>query len=181
MQHKYKQLIPVLVLIVCCLWTISTALQGGVDLSGNQYGAFVVLTITVICFFIARPFYKYLLVLTLGLGLFNLINFIPAEVKTGFGIGSLMVYFSPVVFVVVLLTYFLNRNQANKVLFALIGPSPERAEKNRKAQQAEEINKFKTRYAKYADSELETILQEKKYVPEALQAAREILRNRNTV
>jgi hypothetical protein len=115
----------------------------------------------------------------LGLGLFNLINFIPYEITTVLGLNSLIVELSVVFILVILLTYSLNHHQVNTVLLAGLSLFPEQSENSRKAKQAEEVTQFKARYVKYSNDELETILREKKYVAEALQAAREILNERH--
>jgi hypothetical protein len=69
MFHKYRSLIPALVLALCSLWTVGAALQGmvdranggyGFDLATEHYASFGILTITLISFLsIARSTNTY--------------------------------------------------------------------------------------------------------------------------
>lgn len=79
---RYKQLFPVLILTGICVFTLDEIFESKVDivssvqlLSLKNYLAFFLLILNYLIFYFWRKTYKYILIATLLLGLFNLINF----------------------------------------------------------------------------------------------------------
>jgi hypothetical protein len=71
-----------------------------------------------------------------------------------------------------ILRYIINFKRANEILYDIFGLTPEQVNKNAQRRQTEQIDRFKDRYSKFSDEQLNGILTENKFVPEALQAAR---------
>jgi len=185
--EKYKQLIPVLVLILFCLSTVMSAIHGTVIMAGETYDfeltikhylAFAAVLINFISFFLFRSIYKYTLLVTVLLGAFNFINFSAFETTWSVNISSLTIAFQPSAFLAGFVTYLINRKKINGYIIDQLKPSPEDAERNAKEYWSESVNKFKERYSSYSIEELNQILAENKYVAEALEAARQLINDR---
>jgi cytochrome c oxidase subunit IV len=181
--QRYKQLIPALVLLACCINTIITAGMGTVTLDGadynfaleaKHYGAFAATVVTLASFFLASPFYKHCLVLTLILSLFGLINFTALQMTWGLGFGDVSIGLSPILLLVSLVIYVLNSQRINTYLCALIKPSDEKIARI----QQEEIAEFKSKFSRKSTEELTKIVASKKLIPSALTAAKQLLNER---
>jgi hypothetical protein len=186
---QYLQLTPLLVLTLFSVGIIVAAFNGVVVVSGKQYPfslslkhylAFVSIAVNFICYFFFRSIYKYALLITIVVGLFNLINFTAVEHFIGLRIGKISVSFQPTAFLGGLLAYFLNFNRVNSYLIDLIAVkrTPEEQEKFEKKVFAEGVEKFRNTYRHYSSEALTEIVEAKKFVPEALEAARQILEDR---
>jgi hypothetical protein len=185
--QTYKQLIPVIILTVLTILTILTAFRGTVEMGGENYdfelttrhyGAFLAIIVTWVSFFTLRHLFKYVLTLTLLFGLINLINFTALQTMSFIAFDELKLGLQPTIFLISILTYIINFKRANELLYDIFGPTPEQANKNAQRRQTEQIDKFKDRYSKFSDEQLNAILTENKFVPEALQAARQLLTER---
>lgn len=176
--QKYKGIIPVLVLACLCIWTIVVSILWNHTLGLKEYGAYAAVIVTLLIFFAFRPFYKYVLLLTLLLGLINLINFGPFDGTIKFSIGSISIRVQTVSFFLCILTYITNFEKINEIFLLHFGTTPEQSERYEEQVRAEQIGKYKKRYSDYSDELLNNILTENKYAPEALAAARQILNER---
>jgi hypothetical protein len=185
--QQYKQLIPVIILTVFAIVTILTSFRGTVEMNGENYdfeltfkhyGAFLAIFINWLSFFTFRRFFKYVLTLTLLLGLINLINFTALQTISFIAFDKHQLGLQPTIFWISILTYTINFKRVNEILYDFFGPTPEQADKNARKRQTEQIDKFKDRYSKYSDEQLNIILRENKFVPEALQAVQQLLTER---
>lgn len=183
MLHRYRQLLPLLLLVICCVSTTVTALKGTVELDGTaygfalgpkHYGALAAVGTTLISFFFVKKYYKYCFALTLLLGVLGIINFTALQYNTGLTFGELYVGLSPVVLAVILLTYLLNYRRINPLLFALIKPSDEKINRLRQ----EEIEEFKNKFSRKSTKDLTQMVTHGKLVPSAITAAQQLLGER---
>jgi len=106
-KKKYKSLIPATVLLLLSAWTFASFFIGGFSLAKGHYFGLAAALISFISFFAVRQYYKYVLGLTLLLGLFNVINFTPGESNVSLHFTSLKISFQPVSFFVCVLTVLL--------------------------------------------------------------------------
>jgi len=185
---KYKLLIPVIILSFLCVMTLITFIRGtvkmdgivynGFILTGKHYGAFIAVALSLISFFFLKQFFRYIFLLTLMLGLFGAINFTALEHSWALTLGPLVVSIQPSAFLVSLLTLGLalyHNNTGSHI-------SPEHATvevplhivKRHK----EEVEKFKNIYVDKNTEELTRIIIEKKYTAAALEAAQDVLNER---
>lgn len=185
MYQRYAQLIPVLILLACCISTIITAISGTVDLGGDSYdfalsaqhyGAFGATAVSVFAFFWFRNYYKYCLALLFVLGATGLINFTALQRNAGLLLGELHVGLSPLMLVFGLAVYCLNTRKINAYFFALAKPS----DKKIAQQQREQVAEFKSKFSRKPTEELEKIVADNKLVIAALAAARQLLQERNS-
>jgi len=186
-HQKYKMLIPVLVLTGLCALTVVTLIRGTVEMNGvdydfmlteKHYGAFIAVIVNLITFFAFRQYFKYVFGATLLLGLFCIINFTPLDSKWTFGIGSLKIGFQPTAFLVGLLTLALN---FKTIKLALDNNNGEVSEQNLQDNQNrfnKDVEKFKQKYLSYSSDDLTQLIADKRYTASALEAARQILNDR---
>jgi len=115
--QKYKQVIPVFVMLYFCCMTIIYSIQGVIEFSGNtydftltikHYAGCVAVAINFITFLFFRPYYKFILLMTLFLGLFNLLSFSALTMTFGFEIGGVGIRFQPTSFFIILVTLIIN-------------------------------------------------------------------------
>jgi hypothetical protein len=175
--QKYKQLIPLLFLTYLGITTIiTTELMGEsyhFSYSYEQYGAFISLIATSGSFFYLRPYYKYVLLIILFLGLFNILNFTINKYSINIGIGALKTpNIQPKILLTILFTYIINFSRLNQIIGKYL-PKPD--EKEVIELQSEQINKFKKVYAQYTEEQLNNVIIGTTYVPEAKKAAEELL------
>ena len=189
---RNKQLLPLLVLMVYGIDTLITAMQGTVVMGGETYDfslnlkhylGFAAITINFIVYFLFRQFYKYSLPLTIAIGLFGLVAFSALQMKWNFGaIIGLPFGLQVAALLAGLVAYLLNFHNANQFvadhLTAKRTPQEEVLYKETKS--AESIQKFKEKYDNYSTEKLNEIIAANKYVPEALEAARQLLNARHT-
>ncbi|MBG8556240.1 hypothetical protein [Hymenobacter guriensis] len=186
--HTHKNLIPVLLLAVLSIYTILTVLFVPVYQDGEayqqaftpaHYGAFAAVFLNLLAYFLFRPFFKPLLLLTLGLTLFSIITFLPDNIRFNFGFGDVGVGFSILGLGMMMLFYFLNKPAAHAFINQHIIPTPttEHAAQRRR----QRIDQFKQNFASKSNESLQLMLQEKKVVPDALAAAQELLKKRQSI
>jgi hypothetical protein len=184
---KHKQLLPLLALTALCFNAIVAASRGTVEiadatyafeLTSAHYAALVLVGLCYITYAGFKRSYKYFLVTALLLGLFNIIVFTSTQTTVGVGLGSLRISVQPAILATLILTYFLNFERVNSFILAQLGPSPANAERRRKQVFEEEVSKFKTTFQRYPSPKLADIVESKTLVPAALEAARQLLRER---
>ncbi len=176
MYRKYKQLIPVLAMIGCCIVTVITCFQGYVIMGGEAYdfdftpkhfAGFAAIVINLISFFLVRRYYKYVLAATLILGLVNLLNFSPLQNTFSIGIGGLSIRFQSTTFFIVLITLVINYSRVS----SLFKMKPEHAAQFEAERQKKQVEKFKEQFSKYSPDQLSNIINDNKYAAEAKVAA----------
>ena len=181
---NYKQLIPNIFLAFYCLDTILTAIEGTIvmanevyefELTIQHYLAFVVLIINFLIFFFYKSFYKYSLLSTILLGLFNVITF--SALKETVSLKGLGIGFQPSAMLAGLLVYVVNFKRATKFILRTVRTNytPEQIAKIEQKQFAEETRKFVIRYKKYSTESLHQIVRENAFVPAAIEAAKQLI------
>lgn len=177
----HRNLIPLLILAGICVYTLFTILFDKVYYEGSYYDrsftlphyiGFAGVIVSLLVYFLRRTLFKPAIILTLTLGLFNLANFTPD--KTSVGIGPIGV--QPLSLLLIVVYYFLNKQSAHRLLRAYVipTPSPQKQAENRR----ESIAKFKATFAKKSDESLLEIVKKRAVVPDALEAARQLLQER---
>ncbi len=150
------------------------------ELTTKHYIAFSAIGLNFLTYFFLRPFYKYTLGLTIAAGLFNLMTFSALETTQSFALGSLKISFQPSAFLAGLVAYITNFRKVNEFVFDNLrtAQTPEMQDKIGKEKFQESVAKFKVKYDNYSVEMLTEIVTEKKYVPEAIEAAKQLLKER---
>ena len=186
---KYKMLIPLFILIGLSILTLLKGFSGQIEVNGSyydfvlsikNYGAFTALIINIIIFSFFRKYFKYTFSITILLGLFSLINYTSTDTKWILSLGSLEVGFQPTSFFIGLLTLGLNLKLIKSFLDSL---NDEKSEQNLIENQRifdEHVAKFKNTYANYSAEDLKNIISNNRHVDSALEAARQIINNRDS-
>ncbi len=175
MIQKYKLLIPTIVLLVLSTWTFTNS---GTDytLTIQHYLGLIGAILCIISFIAYRKFYKYVLGATLLLGLINLCNFTPAQTTTSLSFNSLSIGFQPYSLAVIILTIILAMPKKSEVTFVHSEAVSRLSEKQFK----EDLDKFKKIYTSKSSKDLIEIIEDKKYTAAAKEAARQVLRSRQS-
>lgn len=150
------------------------------ELTTKHYAAFGAIGLNFVTYWLFRPYYKYTLGLTITGGLFNLMTFPAVETTQSFALSSLKVSFQPAAFLAGLLAYLVNFKRINEFVIDNLTTKQTREEQDKieKARFQESVGKFKEKYGSYSVEMLKEIVVEKKFVPEALEAAKQLLRER---
>lgn len=184
--NPYKQILPLILLSGFVLYAILTMAIGTTDVSGEvfeytpsykNYLGMGALVLNVIVYRYFRSFYKYSLVSTLFVGLFGIIIFSAVSTKIGINFGRVGIKLEVTSLLAILLTYMLNFDRANFYIINFFSSSqtPEQLEKYQKAKFDEEVEVFREKFRLYPDESLIAILEASKFVPEAKEAARQLL------
>lgn len=180
-----KNLLPILLLAAFSIYTILVVLSVPVYRNGEvyqrtfslaHYGAFAAVLLLLSTYFLRHQFFKPLLLLTLVLALFSIINFLPDSIRFDFGFGDAGIEFSILGLGLMMLYYFLNKSAAHALIrkYLLPAPTPKKAAINKR----EGIDQFKKNFARKSSESLQLMIQEKKVLPTALTAAQELLEER---
>lgn len=184
--NPYKQILPLILLSGFVLDAILTMVIGTIDVSGEvfeytpsykNYLGMSALVLNVIVYRYFRSFYKYSLVSTLFVGLFGIIIFSAVSTKIGINFGRVGIKLEVTSLLAILLTYMLNFDRANFYIINFFSNSqtPEQLEKYQKAKFDEEVEMFREKFRLYPEESLIAILEASKFVPEAKEAARQLL------
>lgn len=188
--RRNRQFIPLLVLIAYGIDTALKALQGRVSMGGityyfslNQehYLGYAAIAINLLTYFRFRQYYKYTLTFTIAIGLLGLIAFSALQMKWSIGvINGLQIGLQVSAFLAGLTAYVINFRSVNERLVYYLGRKKTLKEKvqSREVISAERIQKFKQRYYNYSEEKLQEILTTNRYLPEAMEAARQITNER---
>ena len=183
---KYKMLIPTLILTYFCMHIIFVAIRGTAELGGFTYlfsmsiqqkAALAAVALNWTAFFLLRPSYKYVFLVTVLLGLFSMLVFTPQSIRYSISLGSAELTFQPSALLAGFIAFLLYIRKPFKA-------NTEAAEKNAVYNEnkfAEELSHFKEAYKSKSSESLEKILIEKRYTAAALEAANQILEERNKV
>lgn len=184
--NPYKQILPLILLSGFVLDALLTMVIGTTDVSGEvfeytpsykNYLGMGALVLNVFVYRYFRSFYKYSLVSTLFVGLFGIIIFSAVSTKIGINFGRVGIKLEVTSLLTILLTYMLNFDRANFYIINFFSNSqtPEQLEKYQKAKFDEEVEVFREKFRLYPDESLIAILEASKFVPEAKEAARQLL------
>jgi hypothetical protein len=187
--RRHRQLLPLLMLTAYSINAIVAAVRGTVVMAGDTYNfelttkhyvAFGAIGLNFVTYWLFRPYYKYTLVLTITGGLFNLMTFPALETTQNFTLSSLKVSFQPSAFFAGLLAYLFNFKRINEFVIDNLTTkrTQEEQDKIEKARFQESVGKFKEKYGSYSVGMLREIVNEKKFVPEAIEAAKYLLKER---
>ncbi|WP_324678858.1 hypothetical protein [Hymenobacter sp. GOD-10R] len=177
----HRNIIPLLALAGICVYTLLTILFDKVYYAGAYYDrvfslphyvGFAGVAVSLLVYFLKRSVFKPVLILTLTMGLFNLANFTPD--KDSFGIGPIGI--QPLSLLLLVIYYFLNKQSAHRFLRAYVIPSP--SPQKKADNQRERIAKFKATFAKRSEESLLEMVRNQNVVPDALEAAKQILHER---
>jgi len=184
--QKHKNLIPLLILAGICLYTFFYILFGRGYHQGEYYDmmfslqhylAFAAVTLNIIVYFFFRRIFKFTLVGMLLLGLLNIINFTPNGFRVGVAIqDQFLIEIQPFSLLFIIVFYLPNREKIHKYVrkHLLHAPNPKKqAEASR-----ERVAKFKAAFAKKPDASLLEMMQSQVIVPDASEAARQLLQER---
>lgn len=183
---KYRQLIPLLLLTILTMVTLTTFVIGefnyNIDnrfsLTFKHYLGFATIIISYLTYFYSQKHFTLIIGITLLLGLFNLIIFNASQIITYIRIGSLEIGCQPYIFIICLVSYILNRKSVNNLLGEFFRPTPEQIIQRQEKYETETIQKFINKYQSYSNEQLENILTDKRYVSEAIEASKRILEQR---
>lgn len=184
--QRYKNLIPLGVFTILCIATLVTRFSGTREADGTyshiiltwkHAGAFAAVLLNYVVFFGFRPHFKKTFIAMLLTGLFGLINFTATDSLWHLKLGDTTVFrLQPVSFYVALLTLVLNYPSI-RARQSKSGPPAENLLNNEKYHR-EDLEKFKSKYAAYPNEDLEKIMADRRFTAAALEAAGQILSER---
>jgi hypothetical protein len=181
---KHKQIIPLLLLLWYCLLIVIDRINENVNKAdGNtseneHYYAFITTLSCLIIYFVYRQAYKYILIPTLLLGSFNVINFSLYRTTYFFTINSLSISFAPKAFFVLLVVFILNIKKLSTLVSGSEAETEERIQQLKKHQNEEEYNRFLTLFGAKGNEELQEIAKGHPYSELAVAAANDLLLKR---
>lgn len=184
--QRYKNLIPLGVFTVLCIITLITRFSetreadgtySHIILTWKHYGAFAAVLLNYVAFFGFRPHFKKTFIAMLLLGLFGLINFTVTDSLWHLKMGNTTVFIlQPTSFYVALLTLVLNYKTI-RARQEKSEPPAENLQSNEKYYR-EDLEKFKSKYANYPTEDLEKIIADRRFTAAALDAAAQLLSER---
>lgn len=181
----FKELAPLLLLSGYCVNIIIKAIVGKVYFAGEifdfvpdlqHYLAMLCVAITIASYFLFRTAYRYLLVITIIAGVFNFIRFYPLDTSASISIGGAGIRFQPIAFMAGIIAFVVNFKKIYVSVFGNVDPKMLEEVHNKKF--AEAVEKFKDTYADRSDESLNNIVAENRFVPEAVEAAKQLLNER---
>lgn len=183
--QKYKQLLPLVILSVECIFLLWRAFIPSIDsdgfnsciiLTNKHHLAFISVVINFIFFFGYRPFYKYSLFATIVLGIFNVINFTSFSSSINF--GSLHIGFSFTTLLLGFFTLAINYERFKVNPTDSYGKSFEEIPNTKNEIFNEEVEKFRSRFKNASTKELTQLMNDKRYTTTAIKAAQQIIEER---
>ncbi len=172
---KHKNLIPLIILGVCCIYTFLNSFFNRYQSSDGSlyfyplklehYLALTVVAIDFLIYFLWKRFFKYVVILTIVLGLFNGLVYLPININIGF-----IVSFQALSFLIGLLYIFLNYGSIYK-------------KGTLKVEQVDIdiVEKLKLKYLEMSDEELKEIYEDKRFTTEAKLAVEEVIKERKSI
>lgn len=182
---KYKQLIPVFILtgmLMLTLIEIKASNANNLEQSSylspslKNYLALIFIVLNYLTFFLLRKFYKYILISTLLLGMFNVINFNFGEYRFFLSSGSTF-GIQPFILLLTFLIIGLNYKKV-KSFFSGESLSLEREQGIKILIEKEKIERFIEKYQSYTLEDLKLVLADKRFVHEAKEAAKQLIKLR---
>lgn len=175
MFQKYKSLTPTIILLLLSTWTFINSMNGYI-LTNKHYLGLTASLISLTVYFALNKFYKYILSATLILGLFNLINFTPALTTWSFNVNGFGLGIQPYLFLIILLTILILKPKKDEV--AVIESTT--VTQLHTDRLIEETEKFKNLFDDKSTSELQEIIDDKRFTKAAKDAAQFIINGRET-
>ena len=178
--NKHKQLIPLLILLWYCLLIVIEIIyinkvDEGIYPNINHYFAFGAVSACFIIYFSYKPFYKYLILGTLILGCFNLLNFSLWTTTAFININGIRISFAPKAFFALLVMFFLNIKKLSSMVSGPDAEADERVQQLINKQNEEEYNKYLKMFENKSIEELNEIALGKPYSEHAVAAANDLI------
>lgn len=173
---------------VLCLYTALTAWLPLRTVDGQQYisvlgavnyAGFLAVVGCSVSYVAFRQFFMRALGITLLAALFNLLSFLPFTTSVGITVADVRLGINPLVLVLLLVFYSLNRPAANTFIRKYLVPAPTPQQAAR--QHREAIDQFKQTFARKPNDALQQIVRERKLVANAIAAAQELLAERGVL
>ncbi len=181
---RHKQLIPVLILTLLSIWTafriIFTKTVVGdtvttYDFIPAHYFGFIAVAVCIFTYFVFRKAYKVVLGATLVLGIFSVLIFTLSAHIFELGMGALAVSFEPFSFCVSLLVVALNGNRISEMIRKNF---PAKTQETIKDEFESDLRKYKAQYRHSSSEELQKVVNDARFKPGAIEAARQVLKER---
>ncbi|HRG87962.1 MAG TPA: hypothetical protein PLW44_03015 [Chitinophagales bacterium] len=169
--------IPIAFMLMGVIWCFLE-----VGLNSKFYVSTLCVLALVLCYVGYTKGYKYLLFIVLLATLFGWVSFFPIEGYVRFSVFKIAATIQVGGLILIGVTYWLNKESANTFIVGsfqhLFDITPERVQAMDKERYKNSVSGYKQRYQEYTSEQLTLILQENRYVPEALEAARQLLEER---
>jgi hypothetical protein len=180
-RHKY--LLPLFWLTLFIVITVIKGFSRNFYYITENHLAFSAITFLFICYFLMNKIYPYLLAAVIIAGLFNLLVFTISVYTYRLRLGGLNLVFQPHAMIALNIYIAVYWKQIQSFVSKLLGNILTEEDKlaYQKHVYKENYLKFKERYANYTDERLTTIVEENKFVPEAVEAAKKILDERMAI
>lgn len=171
---KSRQLISWSSIIILWIGIFYCGINQLLDETKEFAALFFLIISTAITYLNFKQGVRLTLLMTL-LGAFNLLVFFPFQILLSFGFGELGIGFELVLFLIVIIHLFTNRNEFSRILNSEIS-NDEINSINRS-----QIDGFKKRFSSRSIKELEILAKNQELVPEAINAAKELLEEKSSV
>jgi hypothetical protein len=172
---KYKKLIPLVIFTALALYTLASSIAGIYSINMRHYAAFLAAAVNWVVFFYRRPYYKYVLSITLILGLLNLLSFTFLSTESiTFHMGSVGLTFQPTSLIICIITVLTNLPKKEDVVVI----ASQNVSTHNQKQLDEDIVKFKNIYENKSSDDLMQLIVDKRYTGAAIDAAKQILTER---
>jgi hypothetical protein len=173
MIKQHKNLVPILILLSICLWTTCEVIftkfeHEGIlydrSLSRTNWLAFIAITIDIGVYVFARKYFKAFVIATVLLGFIGVLNYTSSTYVVNF-----IIPFQPISLGIGLLYLILNFKRVKAWL-----DSP-KDDTHEALPNINKIEEFKAKYRYKTLEELQVLSADKRFVPEAKIAAKELL------
>lgn len=170
----HKNLIPLLVLALFALITAFELFIGDNYIISNYHIiGFVLLTASFVSYFKFRKYFKFVVILFVGLGLFHIANVNLSTIESSlFGVN-----FQPLFFLVALYYYAMNLKTINDRIM----PQGDRVdpETAKRMYYQSEVEKYRNQFTRYSKEQLEQVIQKETSLKAAKEAARGLLEGKD--
>ena len=188
---KHLQLLPLLLLTIYCADAIVASVQGTVDMAGvpyyytittKNYLAMTAVALNFVFYFAFRPYYKFVLLITIALGIFNFLVFPALETTVSYKLNGIKISFQPSAFFAGLLAYMINFKRVNNYILTNLSnkKSAKEIEDMQMNHFVNEVQGYKIKFDGYSTESLREITEANKLVPAAVEAARQLIRDRES-
>ncbi|RZS90571.1 hypothetical protein [Aquimarina brevivitae] len=169
-----KDFIPLFICLVLLIFSIGDTLFTDYVLDYKFFLGLGLILISTVLYFKAKRIYIYIFILTLLLGLMNIIELSHVSVVYSIGFGTSFITFNPVFLGLLILFFVCSKGKLNELF-----PNKEITDTelaNEKLAMEKRIKGYELKFQSKSESELQNIAdQNSKYVKEAKIAAKRIL------
>lgn len=162
-------------------WTSIIILWGGLSycfVDGSITETKVIIGVLLLLVSTATTFFKYEVgtKITLGaivIGVFSLAKYFPISYSIGFGVGGFSLTFEVLILLIGIVHYLTNKEILSKFVSGLMNRKVSKEELQ--AKERRRINGYKNQFSKKNMEELEAIANNERLLPEAIEAAKELI------